>query len=149
SLRKQQMLQAMKERNDDSSAIQEREIGFLSLGEKFWANRYSTASSVEAIGREDLQQFHQRCFFPSNFVVAASGDFDRDEMVRKLDHLFTDWPFKGEVAEKIPTNTVFADPGVYVVNKDVNQGRVAMLLPGIMRDDPDYFAVIAMNDILG
>ena len=35
------------------------------------------------------------------------------------------------------------------MDKDVNQGRVAMMLPGIMRDDPDYFAVMVMNDILG
>lgn len=35
------------------------------------------------------------------------------------------------------------------MNKDVNQGRVSMLLPGIMRDNPDYFPIIIMNDILG
>src|SRR5207253_7151402 len=29
------------------------------------------------------------------------------------------------------------------------QGRVSILLPGIKRDDPDYFPVIVMNDILG
>ena len=42
-----------------------------------------------------------------------------------------------------------AAAGVYLVNKDVNQGRVSMLLPGIMRDNPDYFPLIIMNDILG
>src|SRR5262249_23150566 len=31
----------------------------------------------------------------------------------------------------------------------VNQGRVSMILPGIKRDNPDYFSVIVMNDILG
>jgi zinc protease len=31
----------------------------------------------------------------------------------------------------------------------VNQGRVSILLPGIMRDNPDYFPLIVMNDILG
>ena len=35
------------------------------------------------------------------------------------------------------------------MDKDVNQGRVSMMLPGILRDNPDYFAVIVMNDILG
>ena len=50
----------------------------------------------------------------------------------------------------IPTNTTFAVPGVYLVNKpDVNQGRVSMMLPGISRYNPDYYAVIMMNDILG
>jgi len=71
TLRKQQLLQAMKERNDDSSSIEEREHDFLAFGEDFWANRYSTAASLDAISRPDIEAFHKRCFFPSNFVVAV------------------------------------------------------------------------------
>ncbi|HLH53232.1 MAG TPA: pitrilysin family protein [Verrucomicrobiae bacterium] len=149
ALRKQQLLQAMKERNDDSRAIEAREAGFLAYGDNFWANRYSTAASVESLTRSDLESFHQKWFQPHNFVVAASGDFDRDQMVQKLEALFAQWPFKGETPPPIPTNTVFAQTGVYIVDKDVNQGRVAMMLPGILRDDPDYFPVLIMNDILG
>jgi len=149
ALRKQQMFQAMKERNDDSSSIESREHGFLAFGEQFWANRYSTAASVESITRADIEEFHHKWFHPSNFVCAVSGDFDRDQMLQKLEKLFGDWPFSGEQPSPIPTNTVFAAPGVYLVDKEVNQGRVAMMLPGIKRDNPDYFAVTVMNDILG
>src|SRR3989442_6610006 len=67
ALRKQQMLQAMQERNDDSSAIEGREQGFLAFGENFWANRYSTAASVNSLARSDLEQFHKQWFHPSNF----------------------------------------------------------------------------------
>jgi predicted Zn-dependent peptidase len=149
ALRKQQMLQAMRQRNDDSSSIESREYNFLAFGEDFWANRYSTADSMAAITRDDIERFHRAWFAPSNFVVAASGDFDRDEMLSKLEKLFADWPFQGQPAQPIPTNTVFSPPGVFIVDKDVNQGRVDMFLPGIMRDNPDYFPVIIMNDILG
>ena len=149
ALRKQQTLQAMKERNDESASIEVREQGFLAFGEQFWANRYSTAASVDSIQRGDLEKFHQQWFHPANFIVAASGDFDRDQMVQKLEALFADWPFKGAAPPPIPTNTTFAAPGVYLVDKDVNQGRVAMMLPGILRDNPDYFAAVIMNDILG
>jgi predicted Zn-dependent peptidase len=149
ALGKQQLLQAMKERNDDSAAIEGREQEFLAFGENFWANQYSTAASVDSITRADLEKFHQQWCHPANFVVAVSGDFDRDQMVQKLETLFGDWPFKGEAPPPIPTNTTFAASGVYLVDKDVNQGRVAMILPGIRREDPDYFAVVIMNDILG
>jgi zinc protease len=149
ALRKQQMFQAMKERNDDSRAIEGREAEFLAYGEDFWANRYSTEASMESLTRGDIEAFHQKWFQPHNFVIAANGDFDRDQMVQKLESLFSDWPFKSEPPPPIPTNTVFAMPGVYIVDKDVNQGRVAMMLPGILREDPDYFPVLIMNDILG
>jgi predicted Zn-dependent peptidase len=149
ALRKQQTLQAMKERNDESAAIEDREREFLAFGDNFWANHYSTAASVDSLTRADLEKFHRQWFHPANFVVAVSGDFDRDQIVQKLEALFASWPFKGEAPPPIPTNTTFAATGVYLVDKDVNQGRVAMMLPGIMRDNPDYFAVVVMNDILG
>jgi predicted Zn-dependent peptidase len=149
ALRKQQMLQAMKERNDQPAAIEGREQGFLAFGEQFWANHHSTADSVNSIQRADLEQFHQQWFHPANFVVAASGDFDRGQMVQKLEALFASWPFAGAAPPPIPTNTTFAATGVYLVEKDINQGRVAMMLPGVLRDNPDYFAVVIMNDILG
>ena len=148
-LRKQQMLQAMKQRNDDSSAIEQREVGFLSFGETFAGNRYSTATSVESLTEADLVGFHRQWYWPSNFIVAANGDFDRAEFVAKLEKLFANWPFAGQTPPPVPTNTTFAKPGVYLVNKDVNQGRVSLLLPGIKRDNPDVFAVLVMNDILG
>jgi predicted Zn-dependent peptidase len=148
-LRKQQMLQAMKERNDDSRSIEGREEEFLAYGENFWANRYSTAASLDSLTRADLETFHQKWFQPPNFVVAASGDFDRNQMIEKLEALFGNWPFNGATPPPIPTNTVFAKSAVYIVDKDVNQGRVAMMLPGVMRDDPDYFPIVIMNDILG
>jgi zinc protease len=149
ALRKQQMLQAMKERNDESSAIEAREAAFLAYGEQFWANHHSTQDSVNSITHADIESFHLQWFCPSNFVIAASGDFDRDQMISKLEKLFADWPFVGQKPSAIPTNTVFSPPGAFIVDKDVNQGRVAMMLPGIMRDDPDYFSVVIMNDILG
>lgn len=148
-LHKQQTLQAMKQRNDDSSTIEGFESGYLAYGEKFWDNRHQTAASLESITREDLLAFQKRWLFPSNFVVTASGDFDRDVMIQKLEKLFSDWPWAGTPPPAIPQDLVMADPGVYLVNKDVNQGRVVMQLPGIMRDNPDYFPLIIMNDILG
>jgi predicted Zn-dependent peptidase len=149
ALRKQQLIAAMKERNDDAAAIEAREQGFLAYGEGFWANRYPTEASVTSISRSDLQSFHSKWFYPSNFVVAASGDFDRAQMEQKLETLFGGWPFVGQAPPPVPTNTTFAAPGVYIVNKDINQGRVSMILPGIKRDNPDYFPAMVMDDILG
>ncbi|MDD5139851.1 MAG: pitrilysin family protein [Verrucomicrobiales bacterium] len=158
TLRKQQTLQAMKQRNDDSSAIEDREADFLAHGEKFWANRYSTSNSIDSITRRDLEEFHYQWFWPSNFVIAITGDFERDAMIAKLEKVFSSGPnviamdreLRTGTPPPIPTNIVFAAPGVYLVNKpDVDQGRVSLMLPGIQRGNPDYYAVVIMNNILG
>ncbi|MDP7011060.1 MAG: pitrilysin family protein [Verrucomicrobiota bacterium] len=149
-LSKKQVIQAMKQRNDDSRGIERRERVNLLFGENFWRARMSSKASIDSITRKDLQAFHRAWFHPANFVVAASGDFDRDEMRAELESLFSDWPFKGKKASGIPIDgRVFAKPGVYIVNKEVNQGRVSILLPGIQRDNSDYYAIQVMNDILG
>jgi len=149
ALRRQQVLQQMKRRNDDSADIEARERRFLGLGEHFWAARLSTEASINAIQRDDLTNFHRQWFHPSNFVVAASGDFDRAAMIARLEKLFANWPFPGRPAPPVPTNIQFAPPGIYLVHKDVPQGRVSLLLPGLMRDHPDQFPVLVMNHILG
>jgi predicted Zn-dependent peptidase len=161
ALRKSQILQEMKQRNDDSSEIEGREAGFLARGENFFENRYSTSNSIASITRENLDVFHIGSFLPEDFVVAVSGDFDRDAMISKLEKLFSHCPYdlgwRGEsipvVAippQAIPTNFTFAASGVYLVNKpEVDQGRVTMLLPGITRDNPDYYACLVMNSVLG
>ena len=149
ALRKQQLLQEMQQRNDDSSAIESREREFLCFGEKFWNNRYPTETSVSGLTRDDLQGFHQKWFQPANFIVAVSGDFDRNVMIAKLEGLFAHWPFAGETPPPIPAHTEFAKPGAYIVDKDVNQGRVSILLPGVLRDHPDYLPITVMNRILG
>lgn len=149
ALRKQQMLQEMKQRNDESSSIEDRERGYLAYGENFFANRAPTQASVESISRAELEAFQRRWFVPANFVLAVSGDFDRASMIERLNKLFADWPHPGETAPPVPTDTAMARPGVYLVEKDVNQGRVAIMLPGVLRDHPDMFAIAVMNDILG
>lgn len=148
-LRKEEMLQAMKQRNDDSKGIEARERRFLAFGEDFWSSRMSTKVSIDSITRDDMVAFHKKWVHPKNFIFAVSGDFNREDMVKRLNKMIADWPFSGEVPPPVPTNSQMAKGGIYMVDKDVNQGRVTVLLPGIQRDDPDYFACIVMNDVLG
>ena len=149
ALRKAQMLQDMKQRNDESATIEGREAQRLAFGKDFFVTKLDTAASVEAITRADLEGFHRRWFAPQNFVLAVSGDFDRDAMIKKLEQTFANWPFPGEKPGPVPDAPTFAKHGVYIVNKDVNQSRLELMLPGIMRENPDMIAVAVMNDLLG
>ena len=149
ALRKTQTLQGLKQRNDDSKNIESRERNFLAYGERFWFNRHTTVASLESIRREDLLAFHHEWVHPKNFIVSVSGDFDRNEMLKLLDGVFAAWPHPGKKAPPVSQEQKYGKPGVYIVNKDVNQGRVSIMLPGIRWDDPDYYAIQVMNDVLG
>lgn len=148
-LRKDQLLQNMKQRNDNPSSIERRERYRLVYGDDFYLNRISTKASIESITREDLQKFHRAWMAPQNFVVSVNGDFDRKQMIAKLEKLFANWPFKGRTPPPVPSTYTMSQPGIYIIEKDIPQGRVNVIMPGLKRDDPDYFASQIMNDILG
>lgn len=147
---KDQWLQGMKARNDESSSIEEREWSMLQAGEQHWSNHISTKASIEGLTIEDMRTFQKRYVGPRNFVLAVSGDFDRAAMVKRLDKAFSGWPTPGErPAPPAGPAPGAARAGWFMVDKDVNQGRVSIGLPTIDRYDPDYAAARIMNDILG
>jgi predicted Zn-dependent peptidase len=146
---KDQQLQAMKQRNDESASIEEREWAFLMRGDGHWSTRYPTAASLEAVTRDDLAAFHRRYVGPKNFILSVSGDFDRAAMVRALEKAFAKWPGAAERPGPPPAPAAPAASGWFMVDKNVNQGRVSIGLRAIDRYDPDYQAARVMNDILG
>jgi zinc protease len=148
-LRKDQLLADMKQRNDSSADIERRERSFLMYGDGYYLNHFETKASVEALKQEDLVAFHRKWVDPKNMLIAAAGDFKKAEMAAKLDKLLANWPFKGEAAPPVPKPAHAMTPGTFLVDKDVNQGRVSIMLPGLLRTDPDFFAAAVMNDILG
>ena len=148
-LRREQLMQAMKERNDQSASIEEREWSFLTRGDGHWSNRWPTAASIEGITKDDLAAFHRKYVGPRNFVIAVSGDFDRATMTKKLETAFAKLPTTGERPAMPAAPVAAAQGGWYIVDKDVNQGRVSIGLRSIDRYDPDYQAARVMNDILG
>jgi len=149
ALAKEQILQEMKKRNDDSADIEHREWNVLLYGEKHFTNRFPTAASISSITRDDLVAFHRKWFHPASMVAAVSGAFDRPAMVGKLDAAFAGWPGAKPVVPPVPSDIATASPGLYRIEKDVNQGRVSIGLPTVKRDDPDIYALEVMNEILG
>jgi predicted Zn-dependent peptidase len=149
ALAKEQALQEMKKRNDDSADIEGREWGVLLYGEDHFTNRFTTEASVKRITRDDLLSFHRQYFYPANMVAAVSGSFSRAEMIRKLEAAFAGWASPRAIVPAVPPTIRPAAPGLYRVEKDVNQGRVSIGLPTVKRDHPDVYALEVMNEILG
>ncbi len=147
---KSQQLQAIERRNDRTDQIESREWNRLLRGDGHFTNVFSTKDSIVSIGREDLIQFHKKYYHPGNFIFAVSGDFDTEDIKAKLEKFMDSWPPSGMDPIEVPKPDFVPVPGVYMVHKpDVNQGRVSIGHLGIMRGDPDEFAIDMMNQILG
>lgn len=145
------LLSDMEQRNSSTSAIEGREWAFLIYGDHPSTNRFrTTEQSINSITRDDLIAYHKKFFFPGNFILAVSGDFNTDEMLAKLDALLADWPDHQLDLPAISDQIPEPKPGVYMIRKeDVNQSRIRIGHLGIERDNPDQYAISVMNDILG
>ena len=149
-LAKSQALQGLERRNDSTASIEAREFERLLRGEKHFSTAPMTKATLDAISRQDLIDFHGRYYYPANFVLAVSGDFDTKRMLAKLEQAFGNWPNRAEHIPDPPAPNFTPKPGVYLVNKkDVNQARVTMGHLGIALSNPDHIAVDLMNAILG
>jgi zinc protease len=147
---KSQELQQIERRNDRTDSIEGREWGRLLYGERFFTNAWTTKASISALTREEMAAFHQKYYHPGNFLFAVSGDFKTADMKARLDKAMSGWAVSKEKNPPIPKLEFTPAPGIYMVNKaDVNQGRVAIGHLGIMRGNPDEFAIDMMNDVLG
>ncbi len=145
------ILTEMSQRNASTADIESREWQFLMYGDHPCTNPYRrTEQSVKSIAREDLVAFHQKYFFPENFILAVSGDFEAADILAKLDAMLEGWTGHPPELPSIPDQVPDPQPGVYMIEKDdVNQSRVRLGHIGVKRDTPDQYALMIMNDILG
>lgn len=149
-LAKERRVQNIKRRNDSTDQIERSEFGFLMNGEDHFSNWYPSTATLDVVTRDDMLAFHRKYIHPGNMIIAVSGDFDRAEMLKKLERAFSNWP-AGEKSPRTFAKPEFEPkPGVYVIHKeDVNQGRVTVGHRGVMRGTPDEFPLQVMNGILG
>jgi zinc protease len=148
-LTKQQLYAAISRRNDTVDSIVARESAMLGYGKDNPYARFPEYSTVAAVTREDLLNWHKQYVQPNNIIFGISGDFDAKAMEAKLRQAFESWP-RGPQAK--PPEIKFSEPkpGYYLVKKsDVNQSSINLISQGIKRDNPDYFAVSVMNEIFG
>lgn len=141
---------AIARRNDNVLAIASREFDKLIYGPESVYARHTEYATIGNITRDDLVAFHKKYYHPNNVMLAACGDFDTSEMIEKIETAFKGWEKADVQPPKVPEIRYEYRPTVNVIRKDdVNQSNIYLGHIGGLRNDPDYFALIVMNRVLG
>jgi zinc protease len=147
-LTRQQMMTAISRRNEDVDGIASREAQKIGYGADSPYARVPEYWTVAAVTRQDLIDWHKHHVAPKNIILGISGDFDAAKMKVQLTALFADWQ-AGVRTEPTAVMIPAPKPGIYFANKeDVNQSQIQIVAAGIRRDDPDFFAVRVLNEVL-
>lgn len=105
---------------------------------------------VGAINRDDLHAHHERCFGPASFKLAVVGDVEASEVASRFSELLIGW---GGGLAKLPSwpKACKKTGGEELIdiadrpNLDVFLGHAG----GLLRNDPDYPAMVLGNSCLG
>ncbi len=148
SLYRGQLQERIRRQNDEPRVIARRKLlralyGDHPLGQS------ATIASLDAVGRDDLLAFHRRYVLPNNLWLAISGDFDPQDMMRRLDQHLGDWPLRPFEPQLIPPLAGPSEPVVVAVDKNIPQTTVLFGQWSIDKDNPDHYPLRVMNFILG
>ncbi len=140
---------AISRRNDSVGQIASREFNQLIYGDDSPYARDMEYEHVDAITREDIIEFHKTYVQPNGMILGVWGDFDAMEMIKKIKNGFKDWKATGEVLMNVPEVKYEFKKIVNLVEKsDVNQTNIYIGHIGGEKDNPDYPALIMMNEVL-
>ena len=151
SMRKDEVVEAIRRENDNPSNIAHREFRKIIYDSKHPYSRKieGTLESIEKITRDDIVAFHKKYFHPNNVILGISGDFNKEEIIKKLNTVFAGWGKEDIKFPEVAKVENCFEKSVNYVYKDINQASVLMGHLGINRKSPDYFPVTIMNFVLG
>ena len=136
-------------RNDNAQQIGFREFGRLIYGENSPQGRMMEHWTLDAISREDLAELHKNTYTGENLMIGLVGDFKVEEIKPILEEIFSEIPAGEKNEIELPEVEYNFDSSIHFVDKrDVNQSVILMGHIGGLRDNPDYAALQAMNEVL-
>jgi len=105
-------------------------------------------STVESLSRRDLGALRARVFARDNIKIAVVGAIDAATLASRLDALLSGWADKADLVAT-PDTEIASVGARKVVDLDVPQATLRFGRPGLAKADPDYFAAVTVNHILG
>ncbi|MEP0943016.1 MAG: pitrilysin family protein [Rhizobiaceae bacterium] len=106
-----------------------------------------TMETMEALAEDDLREFMSRVFARDKLVIGVVGAISEAETAAMLDRVFGALPEQAQLKE-VPEIQIQTGTKKHV-EFDTPQTNIRIALPGIKRDDNDFFAGYLANYVLG
>ena len=106
-----------------------------------------TLETVAGLEQSDLKAYHERVFARDNLIIGVVGAISPEQLIQTLDTVFGDLPEQAQLTP-VPELTVETGEDRHI-DLDTPQTSITFALPGIKRDDEDFFAAYLMNYVLG
>ncbi len=145
-----EILASIRQQKDEPNVVADE----VFTKEVFGRNSYGqtnedVAAYLPKLTRQEIVDFYHARYGPKGAVIAVVGDVTEAETVKLLNRYFKGWkqmerPLPASIEPPRVDKNI-----VRKINKDITQANIAMGHLGISRNNPDYYAVMIMNYILG
>ena len=117
-------------------------------GHAYQIGKHGTASTLQALSRQDLVKFHSDYYVGSNATLALVGDLSLQQAKRYAEQL-TRYLQPGKPADPIQPAQMAEQGRTVNIEFKTTQSHIIQGLPVLSRNDPDYYALYLGNHILG
>lgn len=107
-----------------------------------------TEASVKGLQQKSLQEFYKRNYRPNRTIIAVVGDVAEQEIAQALNKALKGW-VKGTPGTKPVPPAEIGKAQTVRISKDLTQANIVLGHDGVVRDNPDYYAIQVMNYIMG
>ena len=134
--------------NEDTpdDVVHTRLMEGLFPGHPLGAETLGSEDSIVGMARDQIASFHAEWYRPANLVVAAAGDLHHDEVVARVERCLEDSEPGVRPTRVAPSTEVVP---LSVVHRSTEQAHVAMAWRGLASNDPDRYALMVANHVLG
>lgn len=148
-LAREEQKASISRRNDDPMTIARRESMKVIFGADHPLARVPEYETVGRITQQDMVDFHARYFHPDRMHLVVVGDFDSQDMVKRIEAAFAGWARADQPLPADPEIPDFPRTVNLVDKADLTQTTIFMGTRGIRASDPNYAGVQVANVILG
>ena len=147
---KDQNLVSLKRQGENAQAVAMREgLIWHYSGHPYGRDPLKGLKTIPQITRQDLSDFMQSFFVPSNMVVAVSGDITKNAALKGIGKLLKSLPQSSAPVRQLD-DPVPQQPVIALINKPGQvQSQVVLALTGMKRTHPDFWKMRLLADIYG
>lgn len=148
---KARIIQSLRANENNAEAISKRVQQTLRFTTAHPYGEYITEKNVKALSLKDVHQYYHTHFVPNNAYLVITGDVEPAEVYRLVSRYFGEWQ-----AVSTPQETLYVPENVPetqinlidLPNAVQSEIRITNLID-LQMNDPDYFAMLIANSILG
>jgi zinc protease len=151
ALKKVNQIQALTIKRGNPEFLVEERFNKVLFGEHPYSVIAPPEESLNKITRKDIEAYHKAHYQPNHSVMVVVGDFDKTKMRELIASKFGDqWKASDVPVAAQPEMPKQSGRRIYLVDRPGSvQTSIKVGNVGVKRSDPDYFAMVVMNQILG